>query len=79
MTDLQLPAYMLAWKKSEEVDRMEEIPVGDPKRTVLGFEADAKFDRPAPKFNFDDPFEEEEDRLSKVSFDSSRAVILTIL
>ncbi|KIJ53225.1 hypothetical protein M422DRAFT_242352, partial [Sphaerobolus stellatus SS14] len=67
MTDLELPSYMLAWKTSVEVDRMEEVLVGDPRRTVLGFEADKKFDQPAPKFNFDDPFEEEDDRLSKVT------------
>ncbi|KIJ24112.1 hypothetical protein M422DRAFT_275188 [Sphaerobolus stellatus SS14] len=58
---------MLAWKTSAEVVRMEEIPAGDPQRTVLGFEADKNFDQPAPKFNFDDPFEEEEDRLPKVT------------
>ncbi|KIJ49042.1 hypothetical protein M422DRAFT_246827 [Sphaerobolus stellatus SS14] len=67
MTDLQLPSYMLAWKTLDEVDRMEEVPVGDPRKTVLGFEADKKFDQPAPKFNFDDPFEEEEDHLAKVA------------
>ncbi|KIJ52927.1 hypothetical protein M422DRAFT_242883 [Sphaerobolus stellatus SS14] len=48
MTDLELPAHILAWKTSEEV-------------------ADDKFGRPAPKFAFDDPFEEEEDRLPKVT------------
>ncbi|KIJ34475.1 hypothetical protein M422DRAFT_263443 [Sphaerobolus stellatus SS14] len=47
MTDLVLPAFMLAWKTSGEVVRMEEWP--------------------APKFSFDDPYEEEEDRLSKVT------------
>ncbi|KIJ35879.1 hypothetical protein M422DRAFT_261833, partial [Sphaerobolus stellatus SS14] len=67
MTDLELPAYMLAWKSSKEVVRMEEIPADDLRRTVLGFQADDKFGRPAPKFAFDDPFEEEEDRLSKVT------------
>ncbi|KIJ51573.1 hypothetical protein M422DRAFT_244740, partial [Sphaerobolus stellatus SS14] len=66
MTDLELPAHMLAWKTSKEVVRMEEIPADDPRRTVTGFQADDKFGRPAPKFAFDDPFEEEEDRLPKV-------------
>ncbi|KIJ32890.1 hypothetical protein M422DRAFT_265225 [Sphaerobolus stellatus SS14] len=67
MTNLELPAYMLAWKSLKEVVRMEELPADDPRRTVLGFQADDKFGRPAPKFAFDDPFEEEEDRLSKVT------------
>ncbi|KIJ45784.1 hypothetical protein M422DRAFT_250578 [Sphaerobolus stellatus SS14] len=67
MTDLELPAYMLAWKTSEEVVCMEEIPASDLRRTVLGFQADNKFNRLAPKFTFDDPFEEEEDRLPKVT------------
>ncbi|KIJ38552.1 hypothetical protein M422DRAFT_258663 [Sphaerobolus stellatus SS14] len=65
MTDLQLPAHMLAWKASSEVVCMEEIPAGDPRRTVRGFEADKKFDGPVPKFSFNDPYEEEGDRLSK--------------
>ncbi|KIJ36884.1 hypothetical protein M422DRAFT_260748 [Sphaerobolus stellatus SS14] len=67
MTDLQLPAHMLAWKASSEVDRMEEVPASDPRRTVKGFQADKKFDWPAPKFSFDDPYEEEGDHLSKVT------------
>ncbi|KIJ35056.1 hypothetical protein M422DRAFT_262800 [Sphaerobolus stellatus SS14] len=67
MTDLQLPTYMLAWKASKDVIRMEEVPADDPRRTVRGFEPDKKFDRPAPKFAFDDPFEEEEDCLPKVT------------
>ncbi|KIJ54436.1 hypothetical protein M422DRAFT_240503 [Sphaerobolus stellatus SS14] len=67
MTDLNLPAYMLAWKNSGEVDHMEEVPAGNSRRTVLGFQADNKFNQPAPKFSFDDPFEEEEDHLSKVA------------
>ncbi|KIJ34522.1 hypothetical protein M422DRAFT_263286 [Sphaerobolus stellatus SS14] len=67
MTDLVLPTHMLEWKTSSEVVCMEEVPAGDPRRTVLGFQADNKFNRPAPKFSFDDPFEEEEDCLSKVA------------
>ncbi|KIJ42827.1 hypothetical protein M422DRAFT_253920 [Sphaerobolus stellatus SS14] len=59
MTDLELPAYMLAWKTLGKVDRMEEVPVGDPRRTVLGFQADKKFGRLAPTFSFNDqsPFQ----------------------
>ncbi|KIJ44851.1 hypothetical protein M422DRAFT_251839 [Sphaerobolus stellatus SS14] len=67
MTDLQLPAHILAWKTSEEVVHMEEISAGNPRRTVLGFQANDIFDWPGPKFAFDDPFEEEEDRLPKVT------------
>ncbi|KIJ32597.1 hypothetical protein M422DRAFT_265623 [Sphaerobolus stellatus SS14] len=71
MTNLQLPAHMLAWKTSVEVDHMEDVPASNLRRTVLGFEADKKIDQLAPKFSFDDPFEEEEDHLSKVSFEFS--------
>ncbi|KIJ42160.1 hypothetical protein M422DRAFT_254855 [Sphaerobolus stellatus SS14] len=69
MTDLQLPARMLAWKASTDVVRMDEIPIGDPRRTVRGFVPDDKFDAPAPKLVFDDPYEEEEeeDHLNKVT------------
>ncbi|KIJ34796.1 hypothetical protein M422DRAFT_262981 [Sphaerobolus stellatus SS14] len=68
MTNLQLPAFMLAWKTSSEVVCMEEVLTSDPRRTVKGFQANKKFDRPAPKFSFDDPYkEEEEDCLSKVT------------
>ncbi|KIJ54180.1 hypothetical protein M422DRAFT_241431 [Sphaerobolus stellatus SS14] len=67
MTDLQLPARMLAWKASTDVVRMEEVPIGDPRRTVQGFVPDNKFDAPAPKLIFDDPYEEEKDRLNKVT------------
>ncbi|KIJ30051.1 hypothetical protein M422DRAFT_268512 [Sphaerobolus stellatus SS14] len=67
MTDLELPAHILAWKTSEEVIHMEEIPANNPRRTVLGFQADDKFGWPAPKFTFDNPFEEEENRLPKVT------------
>ncbi|KIJ47319.1 hypothetical protein M422DRAFT_249167 [Sphaerobolus stellatus SS14] len=66
MTDLELPAHMLAWKTLKEVVHMEEVLVGNPRSTVKGFQADKKFDRPAPKFSFDDPYEKEEDRLPKV-------------
>ncbi|KIJ37121.1 hypothetical protein M422DRAFT_260511 [Sphaerobolus stellatus SS14] len=51
MTDLELPAHMLAGKASTDVIRMEEIP---------------KFDGPAPKLSFDNPYEDEEDRLNKL-------------
>ncbi|KIJ32894.1 hypothetical protein M422DRAFT_265232 [Sphaerobolus stellatus SS14] len=67
MTNLQLPARMLAWKASTNVVRMEEVPIGDPRRTVQGFVPDNKFNAPAPKLVFDDPYEEEEDRLNKVT------------
>ncbi|KIJ22757.1 hypothetical protein M422DRAFT_276774 [Sphaerobolus stellatus SS14] len=46
---------------------MEEVPIGDPRRTVQGFVPDNKFDVPAPKLVFDDPYEEEEDHLNKVT------------
>ncbi|KIJ32974.1 hypothetical protein M422DRAFT_265159 [Sphaerobolus stellatus SS14] len=46
---------------------MEEVPIGDPRRTIQGFVPDNKFDAPAPKLVFDDPYEEEEDRLNKVT------------
>ncbi|KIJ51638.1 hypothetical protein M422DRAFT_243946 [Sphaerobolus stellatus SS14] len=67
MTDLQLPACMLAWKASTDVVQMVEVPIGDPRRTVQGFVPDNKFDVPAPKLVFDDPYEEEEDHLNKVT------------
>ncbi|KIJ50321.1 hypothetical protein M422DRAFT_245574 [Sphaerobolus stellatus SS14] len=66
MTDLVLPSHMLAWKTSGKVERMEDVPAGDARRTVQGFQADEKFDWPAPTFSFDDP-NEEEDHLSKVA------------
>ncbi|KIJ27235.1 hypothetical protein M422DRAFT_271608 [Sphaerobolus stellatus SS14] len=67
MTDLQFPARMLAWKASTDVVRMDKIPIGDPRRTIRGFVPDDKFDAPAPKLVFDDPYEEEEDHLNKVT------------
>ncbi|KIJ25878.1 hypothetical protein M422DRAFT_273109 [Sphaerobolus stellatus SS14] len=67
MTDLELPAHMLAWKASTDMKCMEEIPVGDPRRTVRGFEPDKKFDGPAPKLSFDNPYEDKEDHLNKKS------------
>ncbi|KIJ35463.1 hypothetical protein M422DRAFT_262234 [Sphaerobolus stellatus SS14] len=67
MTDAPFPAHMLAWKASSDVIYMEEIPVGDPTRTVQGFAPDKKFNVPAPKLAFDNPYEDNEDRLNKVN------------
>ncbi|KIJ26423.1 hypothetical protein M422DRAFT_272467 [Sphaerobolus stellatus SS14] len=67
MTDAPFPAHMLAWKASTDVIRMEEIPVGDPSRTVQGFTPDKKFNAPAPKLMFDDPYEDDVDCLNKVN------------
>ncbi|KIJ42617.1 hypothetical protein M422DRAFT_254057 [Sphaerobolus stellatus SS14] len=67
MTDAPFPAHMLAWKASSDVICMEEIPVGDPTRTIQGFAPDKKFNAPAPKLTFDDPYEDDEDRLNKVN------------
>ncbi|KIJ31940.1 hypothetical protein M422DRAFT_266308 [Sphaerobolus stellatus SS14] len=61
-----LPSHIMVWKKSSEVNHMEEIQADDARRTVKGFKADNKFNRLAPKFSFDGPNKEEEDRLSKV-------------
>ncbi|KIJ52912.1 hypothetical protein M422DRAFT_242863 [Sphaerobolus stellatus SS14] len=58
---------MLAWKTSGEVECMEDVPAGDSRRTIWGFQANKKIDWPAPTFSFDDPNEEEEDSLSKVA------------
>ncbi|KIJ47011.1 hypothetical protein M422DRAFT_249317 [Sphaerobolus stellatus SS14] len=46
---------------------MEEILVSDPTRTVQGFAPDKKFNAPAPKLVFDDPYEDDEDCLNKVN------------
>ncbi|KIJ47561.1 hypothetical protein M422DRAFT_248550 [Sphaerobolus stellatus SS14] len=59
------PPHILAWQKSSDVVRMEEVPAGDSRRTVQGFEADPLFHGPAPRFNFNDPYEQDEDRLRK--------------
>ncbi|KIJ37790.1 hypothetical protein M422DRAFT_259636 [Sphaerobolus stellatus SS14] len=67
MTDTPIPAHILAWKASSDVIRMEEIPVGDPTRTVQGFAPDKNFNVPAPKLAFDDPYEDDADRLNKVN------------
>ncbi|KIJ36957.1 hypothetical protein M422DRAFT_260584 [Sphaerobolus stellatus SS14] len=67
MTDTPFPAHILAWKVSSDVIRMEEIPVGDPVRIVQGFAPDKEFNVPAPKLVFDDPYEDDEDRLNKVN------------
>ncbi|KIJ38319.1 hypothetical protein M422DRAFT_258965 [Sphaerobolus stellatus SS14] len=67
MTDAPFPAHMLAWKASSDVIHMEEIPVGDPSRTVQGFALDKKFNAPAPKLMFDNPYEDDADRLNKVN------------
>ncbi|KIJ40821.1 hypothetical protein M422DRAFT_256259 [Sphaerobolus stellatus SS14] len=66
MTDVPIPAHILAWKASTDVIRMGEIPSADPRRTVRGFVPDKKFDAPAPMLAFDDPYEDDEDRLNKV-------------
>ncbi|KIJ43099.1 hypothetical protein M422DRAFT_253596 [Sphaerobolus stellatus SS14] len=49
-----------------DVVRMGEIPSADPRRTVQGFAPDIKFDAPAPTLAFNDPYEDDEDRLNKV-------------
>ncbi|KIJ36457.1 hypothetical protein M422DRAFT_261212 [Sphaerobolus stellatus SS14] len=67
MTDAPFPAHMLAWKASSDIIHMEEIPVSDPTRTVQGFAPDKKFNVPAPKLTFDNPYEDDEDRLNKVN------------
>ncbi|KIJ42211.1 hypothetical protein M422DRAFT_254615 [Sphaerobolus stellatus SS14] len=67
MTDTPFPAHMLAWKASSNVICMEEILVGNPTRTVQGFAPDKEFNAPAPKLVFDDPYEDDEDHLNKVS------------
>ncbi|KIJ45531.1 hypothetical protein M422DRAFT_250850 [Sphaerobolus stellatus SS14] len=46
---------------------MEEVLIGNPRRTVQGFVPDNKFDAPVPKLVFDNPYEDEEDRLNKVT------------
>ncbi|KIJ42197.1 hypothetical protein M422DRAFT_254579 [Sphaerobolus stellatus SS14] len=60
-----LSSHILVWKKSSEVICMKDVLAGNPRRTVLGFQADKKFTQTVPKFTFDDPNEEEEDRVSK--------------
>ncbi|KIJ42200.1 hypothetical protein M422DRAFT_254589 [Sphaerobolus stellatus SS14] len=67
MPDTPFPAHMLAWKASSDMIRMEEILVGDPTRTIQGFAPDKEFNAPASKLAFDDPYEDDEDRLNKVS------------
>ncbi|KIJ29680.1 hypothetical protein M422DRAFT_268910, partial [Sphaerobolus stellatus SS14] len=62
-----LPSHILAWKKSSEVVRMEQIPARDPRRTVQGFEADPLFHGPAPRIDYNDPYEQGEDCLKKVT------------
>ncbi|KIJ23908.1 hypothetical protein M422DRAFT_275422 [Sphaerobolus stellatus SS14] len=62
-----LPSHILAWKKSSEVVRMEQIPVGDPRCTVQGFEADPLFRGPVPRIDYNDPYEQDEDCLKKVT------------
>ncbi|KIJ42207.1 hypothetical protein M422DRAFT_254598 [Sphaerobolus stellatus SS14] len=61
-----LPSHMLVWKKSSEVICMKDVLAGDLRRTVLGFQADKKFTQTVPKLTFDEPNEEEEDRVPKV-------------
>ncbi|KIJ51805.1 hypothetical protein M422DRAFT_244169 [Sphaerobolus stellatus SS14] len=63
----QILSHILTWKKSSEVVRMEQIPAGDPRRTVQGFEADPLFHAPAPRIDYNDPYEQDEDRLKKVT------------
>ncbi|KIJ53868.1 hypothetical protein M422DRAFT_242134 [Sphaerobolus stellatus SS14] len=62
-----LPSHILAWKKSCEVVRMEQIPARDPRRTVQGFEADPLFRGPVPRIDYNDPYEQDEDCLKKVT------------
>ncbi|KIJ46915.1 hypothetical protein M422DRAFT_249657 [Sphaerobolus stellatus SS14] len=66
MTDTPIPAHILAWKASTNVIQMGEIPSADPRRTVRGFVPDKKIDVPAPTLAFNDPYEDDEDRLNKV-------------
>ncbi|KIJ35997.1 hypothetical protein M422DRAFT_261762 [Sphaerobolus stellatus SS14] len=56
----------MVWKKSSSVVHMEDILARDPRRTIMGFQADKSFIWLAPKFSFDDPNEEEEDCMSKL-------------
>jgi hypothetical protein len=74
------PSHILAWQKSFDVVRMEEVPAGDSRRTVQGFEVDPLFHGPAPHFDFNDPYEQDEDRLKKVSliFSPSGSVLIPI-
>ncbi|KIJ31495.1 hypothetical protein M422DRAFT_266873 [Sphaerobolus stellatus SS14] len=66
MTNTPIPAHILAWKASTDMIRMGEILSADPRRTVRGFVPDKKFDAPAPTLAFNDPYENDEDRLNKV-------------
>ncbi|KIJ32737.1 hypothetical protein M422DRAFT_265366, partial [Sphaerobolus stellatus SS14] len=61
------PSHILAWQKSSDVVRMEEVPAGDPRRTVQGFEADSLFHGPVPRIDYNDPYEQDEDRLKKIT------------
>ncbi|KIJ46817.1 hypothetical protein M422DRAFT_249559 [Sphaerobolus stellatus SS14] len=63
----QIPSHILAWKKSFKVVHMEQIPAGDPRRTVQGFEADPLFHGPALRIDYNDPYEQDEDRSKKVT------------
>ncbi|KIJ51250.1 hypothetical protein M422DRAFT_244432 [Sphaerobolus stellatus SS14] len=62
-----LPSHILVWKKSSEVVHMEQIPAGDPRRMVQGFEADPLFRGPVLCIDYNDPYEQDEDRLKKVT------------
>ncbi|KIJ24251.1 hypothetical protein M422DRAFT_275021 [Sphaerobolus stellatus SS14] len=62
-----LPSHILAWKKLSKVVRMEQIPAGDPRCMVQGFEADPLFHGPVPRIDYNDPYEQAEDRLKKVT------------
>ncbi|KIJ22364.1 hypothetical protein M422DRAFT_277235 [Sphaerobolus stellatus SS14] len=61
------PPHILAWQKSSDVVRMEEVLAGDSRCTVHSFEADPLFHGPAPCFDFNDPYEQDEDRLRKAT------------
>ncbi|KIJ33677.1 hypothetical protein M422DRAFT_264295 [Sphaerobolus stellatus SS14] len=61
------PSHILAWMHSSEVIQMEEIPAGDPRRMVQGFAADPLCPHPTPRFDYEDPYEQDEDHLKKVT------------
>ncbi|KIJ42190.1 hypothetical protein M422DRAFT_254566 [Sphaerobolus stellatus SS14] len=46
---------------------MEQIPARDPRHTVQGFDADPLFRGPVPHFDYNDPYEQDEDYLKKVT------------
>ncbi|KIJ29456.1 hypothetical protein M422DRAFT_269112 [Sphaerobolus stellatus SS14] len=60
-------SHILAWTKLSDVIQMKEIPAGDPCHTVQGFATDPLFPHPAPRFDYENPYKQDEDRLKKVT------------